>query len=414
MQDKEIIRLIRGETRRQEETINLIASENYASSEVREALGSRFTDKYAEGYPGKRYYCGNQYSDKAEELCRARALQLFGLSKKRWHVNVQPYSGSPANMAVYLALVPLGEKIMGLRLDMGGHLTHGHAASATGKLWKQIPYLLDPHTHRLDYAAIRAQAKKEKPRLIVAGFTAYPRTVDFKAFRKIADETGAYLMVDMSHIAGLVAGGVHPSPFPIADVVTTTTHKTMRGPRGAIIFANRASRTAERKKIDVANAIDRAVFPGLQGGPHMNQIAAMATALYEARTPMFRRYARQVTKNAKALATELEARGWRIISGGTDTHLLLVDAMSRGISGNVASDILEKNAIVVNKNTIPYDPRRPADPSGIRIGTPAVTTRGMKEQEMKIIATLVHEALSGKKVLQKTRALCRKFPLKKI
>lgn len=405
--------LIKKEIARQKETLDLIPSENIASAEVLLALGSPLTNKYAEGYPGARYYGGNEYVDQIENLCRARVLKLFHLSTKKWSVNVQPYSGSPANLAVYLALVSQGEKIMGMRLDMGGHLTHGHPVSATGKLWQVARYGVDEKTELLDYGAILKLAKKEKPKLIIAGYTAYPRTIDFKKFRKIADAVNAYLMVDMSHFAGLVAGGAHPSPFPFADVVTTTTHKTLRGPRAAMIFANRESLIAKRNKIDIAKAIDRAVFPGLQGGPHMNQIAATAVALVEDAKPEFKKYARQVVRNARALAAGLKKLGWRVVSGGTDTHLLLVDVTSRGIGGKEASEKLEAQGIIVNKNTIPYDHRPPVDPSGIRLGTPSLTTRGMKEKEMKKIAEFIDSVLSSdKNVKHGVRKLCRKFPIK--
>ena len=330
MKDKTIENLIKKETARQRETLDLIPSENIVSRDVLKALGSPLTNKYAEGYPGARYYGGNQYVDEIENLCRARALKLFHLSPKKWSVNVQPYSGSPANLAVYLALVPLGEKFMGMRLDMGGHLTHGHPVSATGKLWNAVRYGVDEKTELLDYDAILKLAKKEKPKLIVTGYTAYPRIIDFKKFRQIADVVHAYLMVDMSHFAGLVAGGAHPSPFAYADVVTTTTHKTLRGPRAAMIFANRDSKIAKRNKIDIAKAIDKAVFPGLQGGPHENQIAAIAVALAEDATPSFRKYAHQIVKNARTLARELQRLDWRVVSSGTDTHLMLVDVAARG------------------------------------------------------------------------------------
>lgn len=376
MKDVDIKKLIRGEEKRQKKVINLIASENFVSKDVLMALGSVFTNKYAEGYPGKRYYGGNGIVDKVEELCRKRALKLFKLSPKKWRANVQPYSGSPANLAVFSALVPLGNKIMGMSLEMGGHLTHGQKVSITGKLWKQVPYGVDKKTEQLNYDEILKIAKKEKPKMIIAGTTAYSREIDFKKFRKITDAVGAYLMVDMSHIAGLVAGGAHPSPFPYADVVMTTTHKTLRGPRGAIIFS----------KLLISDLIDKAVFPGLQGGPHMNQVAAVAVALKEAMQPSFKKYAKQVVKNAKVLADELKKRGWRIVSGGTDTHLFLVDTWQRDISGKEASEKLEKAGIIVNKNTIPFDTRKPTDPSGIRIGTPAVTTMGMKERDMVKIA----------------------------
>ncbi len=408
MKDKNIEKLIAKEGHRQRSVVNLIASENYVSRDVREALGSVLTNKYAEGYPGARYYGGNEVIDKIEKLAQSRALKLFGLSANPpaggWSCNVQPYSGSPANFAIYTALVPLGAKIMGLELAMGGHLSHGHKVSATGKFWKQVPYGVDKKTEKLDYDALLKIAKKEKPKLIVAGFTAYSRIVDFKKFRAIADTVGAILLVDMSHVAGLVAGGAYPSPFKYADVVMTTTHKTLRGPRAAIIFS--------RQKY--ARAIDRAVFPGLQGGPHINQIAAIAVALAEAATPAFKKYARQVVNNAKALARELARRNWRVVSGGTDTHLFLVDTWQRDIGGREASDRLEKAGIIVNKNAIPYDARAPKDPSGIRIGTPATTTRGMREREMKIIAGLIDEVLRGvslASVQKRVSALVRKFPL---
>ncbi|MEK7212154.1 MAG: serine hydroxymethyltransferase [Patescibacteria group bacterium] len=418
MRDKAVGKLIREEVRRQAETLDLIPSENFASRGVREALGSVFTNKYAEGYPGARYYGGNEVADEVENICRKRALKLFHLAPRRWAVNVQPYSGSPANLAVYLALVPLGEKIMGLKLDMGGHLTHGHKVSATGKLWRAVQYEVDKKTEVLDYDVLSRIARRERPKLIIAGYTAYPRIIDFRKFRKIADAVHAYLMVDMSHFAGLVAGGAYPSPFSarggqaFADVVMTTTHKTLRGPRAAMIFANRESKIAKRNKIDIAKAIDRAVFPGLQGGPHINQIAATAVALAEAATPSFRRYTHQVVKNARALANELQKLGWRIVSGGTDSHLLLIDVAARGFGGKETSDKLEAQGIIVNKNTIPFDSRSPADPSGIRLGTPALTTRGMKEGEMKKIAQLITDTLiNGKNVLPQVRKLCRIFPV---
>lgn len=395
MKDKEISKLVEKEKKRQKSVINLIASENYVSRDVLNALGSELTNKYAEGYPRHRYYGGNEISDRVENLCQARALKLFKLSPKKWAVNVQALSGSPANLAVYLALVPLGEKIMGMSLTEGGHLTHGHKVSATGKFWKAVQYGVDPKTERIDYDAVKRLAKKEKPNIIVAGFTAYPRKVDFKKFREIVDSVvhpersrRTLLMVDMSHTAGLVAGGALPSPFLYADVVTTTTHKTLRGPRSALIFSRIDNRELFKK-------INRAVFPGLQGGPHLNQIAAVAVALAEAARPDFKTYAKQVIKNAQVLASELKRLGWRIVSGGTDTHLLLVDTWmdGKGIGGNDAGDKLEKAGIIVNKNTIPGEKRNPMDPSGVRIGTAAETTRGKKEKDMKIIAKKIDTIL---------------------
>lgn len=369
------------EAARQKKAVNLIASENFVSKDVLAALGSEFVNKYAEGYPGRRYYGGNAIIDTVEELACARARKVFKLSAEEWHVNAQALSGSPANVAVYTGLVPPGGKIMGMSLDQGGHLTHGHKVSVTGKFWTQVPYGVSRGTEILDYGELMRIALAERPAIIVAGYTAYPRTVDWAAFRRIADSVGALFMVDMSHIAGLVAGGVYPSPFPYADVVTTTTHKTLRGPRSALIFVKKDARELDKK-------IDKAVFPGLQGGPHENQIAAVAVALFEAMTPAFRKYAKQVVKNAAALALELTRLGWRVVSGGTDSHLVLVDTWmgGEGISGKEASIRLEKANIIVNKNAIPFDGRPPVDPSGIRLGTAAQTTRGWKEKDFVAIA----------------------------
>jgi len=388
MRDKEIEKLIKEERNRQKKTISLIASENYASDDVLKALGSEFTNKYSEGYPGKRYYGGQEFTDKLEEVCKKRALQLFELSPKKWSVNVQPLSGSPANIAVYLALVCPGEGIMGMALEHGGHLTHGHKVSITGKFWRQISYGVNGDSEKLDYKEIKKIALQNKPKLIIAGYTAYPGVIDFKEFKEIADECGALLMVDMSHFAGLVAGGVYPSPFKYADVVTTTTHKTLRGPRGAMIFS-------KIDKRELGKLIDKAVFPGLQGGPHMNQIAAVSVALKEASLPSFKKYAVQVVKNAKVLSSVLKKKGWKIISGGTDTHLVLMDTWmgGKGISGAEASLRLEKKGIIVNKNTIPGETRSPFDPSGIRLGTPAITTRGAKEKDIKKIASKIDRIL---------------------
>jgi glycine hydroxymethyltransferase len=388
MKDKKVEKILINEKKRQKKAINLVASENYVSGDVLKALGSELTNKYAEGYSGNRYYGGNEYIDELENLTKERALKLFNLDPKKWAVNVQGLSGSPANLAVYTALLPYGAKIMGMSLDHGGHLTHGFKASVTGKWWKQIPYGVDKKTEVLNYKNLQDIALQEKPDLIVAGFTAYPRIVDWKQFRNIANSVGAHLHIDMSHVAGLVAGGVYPSPFNYADTVMTTVHKTLRGPRSALIF----SRIDDRK---IHEKVDRAVFPGLQGGPHMNQIAAVAVALAEAKTPAFKTYAKQVIKNAHALSSELQKLGWRIISGGTDSHLILIDTWmdGKGISGKAASDALEKNGIIVNKNTIPYDARSPVDPSGIRIGTAAETTRGKKEKDMTKIARNIDSVL---------------------
>jgi len=387
MKDAQIDKLIKEENKRQKSVINLIASENYVSRDVLVSLGSVFTNKYAEGYPGKRYYGGNEVVDKVEELCQKRALRAFGLNPKKWAVNVQPLSGSPANVAVYLALLggDKKKKIMGMSLTAGGHLTHGHFVSASGIFWTQVPYGVDEKTEKLDYIELMNIAKKEKPDIIVAGFTAYPRKINWKKMREIADACGAYLMVDMSHLAGLIAGKAYPSPFPYADVVTTTTHKTLRGPRGAMIFS----------KVELSSKIDKAVFPGLQGGPHINQAASVAAALREASEKSFQAYAKQVIVNAKVLATELKKRGWRIVSGGTDSHLILVDTWmdGKGITGAEASDRLEKKGIIVNKNTIPGEKRKPFDPSGIRLGTAAETTRGAKEEDMVKIAEKMDKIL---------------------
>jgi len=391
MKDKAIQKLIIKEEKREESVINLIASENYVSDDVLLALGSVFTNKYAEGYPGKRYYGGNNVVDELETLTQERALKVFGLTPKKWHVNVQPLSGSPANIAVYTALLPTDGtgRIMGMTLAHGGHLTHGHSVSVSGKFWKQIPYGVSPKNERLDYAELMAIAKKEKPHIIVAGFTAYSRKIEWKKFRAIADAVGAYLMVDMSHIAGLVAGGAHASPFPYADIVTTTTHKTLRGPRGAMIFIKKDTRELQVK-------IDKAVFPGMQGGPHENAIAGIAVALNEAMQPAFKKYTAQVVKNANVLAEELQELGWRVVSGGTDNHLMLVDTWANGIGGKEASECLEAAGIIVNMNTIPNDTRKPMNPSGIRIGTAAETTRGAKEREMHELARVIDYILRGK------------------
>jgi glycine hydroxymethyltransferase len=387
MKDKQIEKLLKNEQKRQKKAINLIASENYVSKDVLAALGSEATNKYAEGYSEHRYYGGNQYVDQLEELTKSRALKLFRAPKSKWHVNVQALSGTPANMAVFSALVPYGAKIMGMTLDSGGHLSHGYKVSITGKMWKQVPYSVDPDTEKINYDTVMRIALKEKPKLIVAGFSAYPRKVEWKKFREIADACGAILMADMAHVAGLIAGGVHSSPFPYADIVTTTVHKTLRGPRAALIFS--------RKDIsDYSQKIDHAVFPGLQGGPHMNQILATAVALFEAAEPSFKTYAKQTVANAKVLAETLKDLGWRIVSGGTDNHIVLVDVWSTlKIGGKEASEVLEREGIIVNKNQIPFDTKSPVNPSGIRLGTPAETTRGKKEKDFVTIAKKIDKIL---------------------
>lgn len=392
--DKEINDLIKKEEERQRSVLNLIASENVVSSAVLEALGSVLTNKYSEGYPGKRYYAGNSIIDEIELLAQERARKVFRLGRN-WHINVQSYSGSPANMAVYYALLQPGEKIMGMSLPFGGHLTHGWKVNFSARFYRSIQYPTGRNGF-FDYKELRKIAAKERPKIIVSGATAYPRFFDFKTFGRIAHDIGAYFMADISHIAGLIVAGVHPSPFPHADIVTTTTHKTLRGPRGALIFANIKSKIAAEKNIDIAKEIDRAVFPALQGGPHDNQTAAIAVCLGEALKPSFKIYARQVVKNAKALAHELAKRGFELVSGGTDNHLVLVDLTNLGISGREAQDRLEKAGIVVNRNTIPYDTRSPFDPSGIRIGTPAITTRGAKESDMPRIADWIDNVVRGR------------------
>jgi glycine hydroxymethyltransferase len=391
MKDSHVQKLLKKEEKRQLAVINLIASENTVSADVLEALGSVTTNKYAEGYPHARYYGGNEVIDEIEVLAQERALELFKLSPKKWGVNVQPLSGSPANIAVYSALVPAGEKIMGMQLAHGGHLTHGHPVSYSGKFWKQVSYGVDPKTEEINYEELKAIAKREKPTLVIAGYSAYPRIINFKKMREVADAAGALLMVDMAHIAGLVVTGAHPSPFAYADIVTTTTHKTLRGPRGGMIFAKKDSRELYEK-------INKAVFPGMQGGPHMNQIAALAVALKEASSSSFNKYIQKVITNAQVLSTELQKKGWRITSGGTDNHLFLMDVWNNGtgIPGKEASERLEKEGIIVNMNTIPFDTRTPSNPSGIRIGTPTVTSRGMGSSDMKKLAARIDKILRAR------------------
>ncbi len=377
--DPEIAELIQAEARRQRDKVRLIPSENYVSVAVLEASGSVLTNKYSEGYPGRRYYEGQQFIDQVERLAIERAERLFGVD----HANVQPYSGTPANLAVYLAFLQPGETMMGMALPMGGHLSHGWPVSATGKWFRSVQYGVRADTGRLDLDEVRDLARREHPRVIFCGGTAIPRTIDFPAFAEIAREVGAVLVADIAHIAGLVVGGAHPSPVGYADVITTTTHKTLRGPRGAMIMT-----TAEH-----ASAVDKAVFPGLQGGPHNHTTAAIAVALHEAAQPSFRAYAHQVVANARALADALTTRGYTLISGGTDNHLILLDLTPQGIGGKSAAKALDRAGLEVNYNTIPFDPRKPFDPSGIRIGTPAITTRGLNEQHMEQIAGWIDEAI---------------------
>ncbi len=396
--DPEIFDLIQAEKRRQFETIRLIPSENYVSRAVLQATGSVLTNKYSEGYPGKRYYEGQDFIDQVERLARKRARQLFGAE----HANVQPYSGSPANFAVYFALLEPGDTVMGMALPHGGHLTHGWNVSVTGKYFNSVQYGVDPATGYIDYDRVRQIAKEARPKLIIAGATAYPRIIDFKAFREIADEVGAYFLADIAHIAGLVAGGVHPSPVPYADVVTSTTHKSLRGPRGAMILTKKA----------VKKQIDKAVFPGLQGGPHNHTTAAIAVALREASTDAFKAYAAQIVKNAKALAEHLTGYGFKLISGGTENHLILMDVTPRGTAGRAMAQALNRAGIVVNANTIPDDPRKPFDPSGIRLGTPAITSRGMQESDMAQVAAWINEVaqnVDNGDALDRIRAQVREF-----
>lgn len=400
--DPEIFSIIEKEKLRQMTGLEMIPSENLASKAVLEALGSCLNNKYSEGYPGKRYYGGNELIDKAEQLAVDRAKQLFGAE----HVNVQPYSGSPANLEAIFSLVDRGDKIMGMKLADGGHLTHGSHVNFSGKLFTVVPYGVDKETELIDYDEVLKIAKLEKPKLIISGFTAYPRTLDFKAFDEIAQEIGAYSMADIAHIAGLIAAGVLPSPVKHADIVTTTTHKTLRGPRGAMIMC---------KQIH-AEKVDKAVFPMFQGGPHNHANAAKAVAFGEALQPEFKAYAKQTIKNAQALADALLSYGFRLVTGGTDNHLILLDLQNKNITGKDAEKLLETCGIFVNKNMIPYDPRKPWDPSGIRLGTPCLTTRGMKQSEMKDIGEMINKAVENRDnsdILQKIKSnveeLCSRF-----
>ena len=402
--DPAVFQALELEVQRQRHHLELIASENYASRPVMQAMGSHFTNKYAEGYPGRRYYGGCVNVDTVEELARTRAKQLFGAD----HANVQPHSGAQANMAVYFSILKPGDTVLGLDLAHGGHLTHGHPLNSSGMLYKFIGYHVDRETERVDMDEVRRLAHEHKPKLIVVGASAYSRTFDFPLFRQIADEVGALVMVDMAHIAGLVATGHHPSPVPHADFVTTTTHKTLRGPRGGLVLC----------RDRFAKDLDRALFPGVQGGPLMHVVAAKAVALGEALKPEFKVYQEQVVRNASAMAKALMAKGWRVVSGGTDNHLMLVDVFQQGILGNEAEQTLDRAGITVNKNGIPFDPNPPLKPSGIRIGSPAVTTRGMKEKEMELIAGWIDMALryradegSSARIRQEVFELTGLFPI---
>ncbi len=402
--DSEVYRAIQSETKRQAENLELIASENFVSEAVLEAQGSVMTNKYAEGYPSHRFYGGCEYYDVVESLAIERAKKLFGCD----HVNVQAHSGTQANMAVYFAVLEPGDTIMGMHLSHGGHLSHGHPTSFSGKYFKTVPIGVSKKTGRINYQEMRRLAIKHKPKLIVAGASAYSRIIDFGKFRQVCDRVGAFLMADVAHIAGLIAAGLHPSPVPYSDFVTTTTHKTLRGPRGGMIMCKKR----------YASLIDRNIFPGIQGGPLMHVIAAKAVAFKEALTPGFREYQAQIVKNARALAEGLMKRGFKIVSGGTDTHLMLVDLRNKRLTGDIAEEVLDQAGITVNKNSIPHDPEKPFVTSGIRLGTPALTTRGMKEEDMEKIAGLISEALSHRydedylaSLKREVRKITKKFPL---
>jgi glycine hydroxymethyltransferase len=401
--DPVIADLIAAEERRQRDKIRLIASENYVSGAVLAATGSVLTNKYSEGYPGKRYYEGQQYIDRVEQVCIDRAKALFGAD----HANVQPYSGSPANLAIYFAFLKPGDTVMGMGLPAGGHLTHGWNVSITGGYFKSVQYGVRADTHRIDLDEVREIARRERPKLLFAGGTAIPRTIDFAAFAEIAREVGAVFAADIAHIAGLVAADAHPSPIPFADVVSTTTHKTLRGPRGGMLMC----KTAHQK------AIDRAVFPGLQGGPHNHTTAGIAIALREAQTAEFKAYAHQIVANARALAAALVGYGWSLVTGGTDNHLILADLTPKGVSGKNAARALDVAGLELNYNTVPFDPRKPFDPSGIRLGTPSVTSRGMREREMRQIAIWMDAVVSApsdatlhERIAGEVRELCADFP----
>jgi glycine hydroxymethyltransferase len=414
--DSEVFSAIKHEHRRVEESVELIPSENFVSKAVLQAMGSIFTNKYSEGYPGKRYYGGNENADVIETLAIERAKKLFGAE----HANVQPHSGSPANMAVFFALLSHGDTFMGLDLSAGGHLTHGSPVNFSGKQYKCVPYNVNKETELLDYGLIRKLARENRPKMIISGLTAYPRKIDFKEFDDIAKEVGAYHMSDIAHIAGLCATGVHENPVPYADVVTTTTHKTLRGPRSGMILCKTIDRLDPQGKKNLAQKIDFAVFPGLQGGPHDHITAAKAVALKEALSPEFKTYAQQIVKNAKALASSLMDNGLELVTGGTDNHLIVFKLVNRGLTGKgkEVQTALDEAGITTNKNTIPYEPASPFNPSGIRIGTPAVTTRGFKESEMKVIGECIakvvdnlHDKAVISKVKHDIKEMCSHFPL---
>lgn len=418
MKDKKIESLIRKEIKRQNETLGMIPSENFTSVDIMEAVGSPLTNKYSEGYPGKRYYPGNEFCDQIENLAIERGLKVFGLDPNEWGLNVQPHSGSPANLEIYSTLMEPGDTLMGMKLASGGHLTHGSETSITSRIWNSVQYGIDENG-LIDFNEVLKLAEEHKPKVIVSGYSAYPRLVDWKRFNEIAKLVGAYHVVDMSHTAGLIAGKSHPTPFPHADVVMTTTHKTMRGPRGAVIFA-RKNRTITKRWLGkdvtktLAEMVDKFVFPGAQGGVHNNVTAGMAIMFGEAMTPAFRKYAEQTVRNCRTLAEELSRHGFKLVSGGTDSHLLLADVRPLGVDGMTAQNLLEKAGIIVNRNSVPGDPS-PFKPSGVRFGTPSLTTRGMKEKEMKLVAKLIHDAIKGKSgVKAQVLKLCKKFPATKL
>ncbi len=407
-QDEEVFHILEKEVNRKRNTLEMIPSENHTSPAVLSMLSSVFNDKYAEGYPKKRYYGGNEHIDEIEVLCQERAKKLFDVP----FVNVQPYSGSPANMAVYFATINPGDKVLGMHLSAGGHLTHGWKVNFSGKYYQSAFYGVSKETHLLDYQEIKEVAENEKPKLIFVGATAYPREVDFSKFKEIADSVGAYLCADISHIAGLVVAGEHQSPVEYVDVVTTTTHKTLRGPRGAMIMV---TQSGIDKDNELPEKINKAVFPGLQGGPHMHQIAGVAVCLKEAISDNFKEYGKQVVKNAKTLADELLNNGFNLVTGGTDNHLLLLDLTDKNIKGKEAQNLLEKAGIIVNKNAVPFDENPPANPSGVRMGTPAITTRGLKEDDVRLVAKVITEVLSSNDEIVALNAkkevenICQKF-----
>lgn len=411
--DKKLKNLIEKEIKRQNETIDLIPSENFASPEIRKILSSPLTNKYSEGYPGRRYYPGNTNCDEIEILAQDYALKAFGLKRGEWSVNIQPYSGSPANLAVYAGLLYPGELIMGMKLSAGGHLTHGHTVSMTGKFFRSVQYGVDKETDLLDYDQIEKMALENEPKIIVSGTTAYPRKIDFKRMGEIARKVQAYHLADISHIAGLIIAKKHPSPFKDADIVTMTTHKTLRGPRGAVIFSRRIP-TIGDPKLTIAEAIDKAVFPGLQGGPHNNQTAAIAQAFADAITPGFKSYQKQIILNSKVFAKALRTKGFKLVTDGTDNHLLVIDLRNINLDGMTAEKMLEDNGILANRNTVPGD-TSPFRPSGIRMGTPSVTSRGFTENDMLELAELIRKILVDKKlVIKEVKALALKRNAKKL